>query len=578
MTAAVGTSRGTAAVDVSVDGGQLPQELMRRLVSVRVAGRLAAPAQCELAFATWRGAAAELGIAPLGAAITVRLAGDPEALFEGEVTCIELVHDPDGHTVTRVRAYDRLHRLRKRQQLRVFTGVTAQDIAGELTEDLGIRVRADDAGPSWERVVQSRQTDFELLTEVTARAGLYPTLRGDELRLVSLSGDQPRPMSPSGDQPRPMSPSGDQPRPMSPSGDQPRPMSPSGDQSRLVPRGDEPRLASPGGDGDAVELELGVNLLQARIEANLDRVSRGCTAVGWNTGSAEVIEEHAGTPRTGRRISLDPDPRDVGVDGELTLVDQPGRNPDEVAATAQAALDAAAGRAVTISGVTEGDARMHAGGVIDVRGVAEPVRGRYVLTEVVHTVDATGYLTAFSTEPPASAPANQPAFNALTLGRVTDVDDPDRLGRVRVTLPAHGDADVGWLGVVCPGAGKGKGLVALPDVGDAVLVALPHGDPVGGLVLGSLYGAVEPPDPGVEDGNVKRWSLYSADGQTITIDDAEHRISLRDKTGSLLELAPGKLMLHAATDLTIQAPGRALTVRAKTVDFVHAPEPEEAPS
>ena len=515
-----------AAVDVSVDGSQLPEELLRRLVSVRVSARLAAPTQCELAFATWRGAAAELDRAPLGAAVSVRMAGDTDALFDGEVTCIELEHGPDGNAVTRIRAYDKLHRLRKRQQQRVFTDETAEDLAGELTSDLGIDVGADDAGPSWERIVQYRQTDFELLTEVAGRAGLYPVLRGDELRLVSLAGD-----------------------------------------------------------GDTVDLELGVNLLQARIEANLDRVSRSCTAFGWDTRTAEVISERAGTPRSGRQIALDPDPGDVGVDGELTLVDQPGRNPDEVVAVAQGALDAAAGRAVTISGVAEGDARLRPGALIDVKGVAEQVRGQYVLTAVVHTVDATGYLTTFDTEPPASfdaAPSSGSgsgsAFNQLTLGKVTEVDDPDKLGRVKVSLPAHADADVGWIGVVCPGAGQGKGLVALPDVEDTVLVALPHGSPVGGLVLGSLYGAIEPPDAGVDGGHVKRWNLHTADGQTITVDDVEHRIKISDKTGSYLELAPEKVLLHAATDLTIQAPGKALTVRAKTVDFKHAPAPEEGGS
>ena len=339
------------------------------------------------------------------------------------------------------------------------------------------------------------------------------------------------------------------------------------------------------GDGDTVDLELGVNLLQARIEANLDRVSRSCTAFGWDTRTAEVISERAGTPRSGRQIALDPDPGDVGVDGELTLVDQPGRNPDEVVAVAQGALDAAAGRAVTISGVAEGDARLRPGALIDVKGVAEQVRGQYVLTAVVHTVDATGYLTTFDTEPPASfdaAPSSGSgsgsAFNQLTLGKVTEVDDPDKLGRVKVSLPAHADADVGWIGVVCPGAGQGKGLVALPDVEDTVLVALPHGSPVGGLVLGSLYGAIEPPDAGVDGGHVKRWNLHTADGQTITVDDVEHRIKISDKTGSYLELAPEKVLLHAATDLTIQAPGKALTVRAKTVDFKHAPAPEEGGS
>ena len=33
---------------------------------------------------------------------------------------------------------------------------------------------------------------------------------------------------------------------------------------------------------------------------------------------------------------------------------------------------------------------------------------------------------------------------SVTLGKVTAVDDPDGCGRVRVTLPAHGDLDAGW--------------------------------------------------------------------------------------------------------------------------------------
>src|SRR5262249_47636094 len=106
-----------AAVEVLVDGRPLPEELSRRLASVRAASRLSQPSQCELTFATWGGAAAEYDRVPLGATISVRLSGDAEPVFDGEVTCVELVHGPDGAAVTRVRAYDRLHRLRKRQQL-----------------------------------------------------------------------------------------------------------------------------------------------------------------------------------------------------------------------------------------------------------------------------------------------------------------------------------------------------------------------------------------------------------------------------------------------------------------------------
>jgi phage baseplate assembly protein gpV len=139
-----------------------------------------------------------------------------------------------------------------------------------------------------------------------------------------------------------------------------------------------------------------------------------------------------------------------------------------------------------------------------------------------------------------------------------------------VSLPAFGDIDAGWLGVVCPGAGRGKGLVALPDVGDTVAVALPHADPGAGLVLGSLYGAVEPPDPGVDGNSVRRWSLRTADGQSVVIDDGAHALRLENRDGSLVELAPDAVRIKAKTDLVLDASGHAVTIRGRSVDFEHA--------
>ena len=125
-----------------------------------------------------------------------------------------------------------------------------------------------------------------------------------------------------------------------------------------------------------------------------------------------------------------------------------------------------------------------------------------------------------------------------------------------MALPAYGDLDAGWLAVLCPGAGRGKGIVALPDLGDTVLVALPGGEPASGMVLGSLFGAVEPHDAGIDGGAARRWTLRTAGGQSIVVDDAAHRCGW-PPTGSFLELAPGAVRLHAATDLVVSAPGRA---------------------
>ncbi len=178
-----------------------------------------------------------------------------------------------------------------------------------------------------------------------------------------------------------------------------------------------------------------------------------------------------------------------------------------------------------------------------------------MLTEAVHTVDGAGFLTDVHTRPPPLA-GRRPGQARVTLGRVTDVDDPQRRGRVRVSLPAWGGVDAGWLGVVCPGAGQGRGIVALPDVGDTVLVALPHGDPAAGLVLGSLYGTVSRPTR--RHRRRRGPPLVACAPRTASRSSSTtsaHSLRLADQGGSFVELAPDPVRVHANTDLVLEAPG-----------------------
>ncbi|WP_152363093.1 phage baseplate assembly protein V [Microlunatus speluncae] len=505
-----------ARVDLTVGGGPVRSELGSRLASVRVAHRLSQPTQCELCFVTAGGPAAELDEFPIGSALEVRLVGGPGALFDGEVTCLELEHGPDGEAMLRIRAYDRLHRLRKRQQLRVFESVTVAELATALTADLGLAVVADDPGPVQDRVVQHRQNDLDLLAGLAHRSGRYLALDGTDLRLITLAGF-----------------------------------------------------------GDSVPLALGKTLLEARVEANLDRLCDRVTAFGWHPQQAASLEESAAGARIGRLTGYEPRLSDVGVDGRRYLVDQPGRSPDDLTEAAQSMIDRAAGGALIISGVAEGDPRLRAGAVIEVDGLSAQLCGDYVLCETVHTVDATGYLTSFSSQPPPPPPDE--VGSTLTLGLVTDVDDPDETGRVRISLPGHGNLDAGWFGVVCPAAGPDKGIVALPGVDDTVLVALPHGEPAAGVVLGGLYGTVRPPDSGVVDGAVRRWSLRTPEGLSIILDDAARQLRIADRTGSFVDLSPELVRVHAeAADLVIEAPGRTLTLRAKAVEFQQAVDVSDA--
>lgn len=497
------TSRAAPTVEILVDGR--PMRGPERLASLRVASRLSLPAQCELLLHLGHGEHPWPPEWTVGTGLSVRVVGDDTDLFAGEVTALELRHRPDGAAEFRVRGYDRLHRLRRRQRLRVFEDVTPADLVAELVRDLDLELLVDESGPRLDRVVQHRQSDLDLLREVTAEAGLYLALRGRRLRLFTSAGY-----------------------------------------------------------GDPVELRRGHSLWELRVEVNADRVADRVTAIGWHPQRAEVFTERAGTAR-GPGGPLTP-----AVAAERTLVDRPVRGAGQLAAIAQADLDVDAGRAVTVAGVADGGARLWAGHRISVTGVPAPPAGEYVLGTVTYTVDANGYLASFTSELPAPPEPLGGGGTSLTLGRVTSVADPDRRGRVQVSLPTLGDLDVGWLPVLHPGAGPDRGLVILPDVGDTVVVALPYRTPAHGLVLGSVYGTVRPPDPGVEGDAVRRWSLRTRQGQSVVVDDAEQLIRVQSRNGSHIELGPDRMRLHATTDLVIEAPGQGITVRARSVDFERA--------
>jgi phage baseplate assembly protein V len=243
-------------------------------------------------------------------------------------------------------------------------------------------------------------------------------------------------------------------------------------------------------------------------------------------------------------------------------------------------------RDVVLQGVAEGDPRLQPGAPVEINGVAESLTGRYVLTTVRHVIDhQKGYISEIDTSPPE--PGTRSGAAAATLGLVSGVDDPDGMGRVRVVLPNYGGVETSWLHVVVPGAGPDKGLIALPDVDDQVLVLLLNEDPDQAVVLGGLYGVDGPPDAGVEDGAVRRYTLTTPGGQRLRLDDGQETIQIEnshgdfirlapqevrlgDDQGSLIELTPGRCRIHSAADLEIAAPGKKVTISGRAIDFERA--------
>lgn len=504
------TVAGIPHIDVEVDGAALSKGAAAALEEIRVQHRLSQPSVCELTFVIARDPIPGLENLGAGASLRLTLSSGPGCLFEGEITALEYGYDADHGRTFRVRCYDKLHRLRKRQPVRVHVQVTPSDLARQLVEELGLSVEADEDGPVSPRLIQYRQSDLDLLVDVSQRFGLYLTLRGDVLHLIRLEGM-----------------------------------------------------------GDSIELAWGKTLLEARLEVNAEPACRSVLAKGWDASRMEPHESRAESARIGREVDAEAAPDRFGVEGARTLADEVLPNDHHAAAVAQAELDFRISREVTLWGVAEGDVLLLPGVRVDVCGVASALAGRYVLTSVTHLINRrTGFVSEISSIPPVLE--KRPRAASAVWGTVTNVDDPDKLGRVRASLPALGAIETDWMGVMAAGAGSGKGFVILPDVGDDVLVLCIGGDLAQGIVLGGLYGTKGPGDYGVEGTSIRRFILATPGGQRIKLDDTGESIRLENKGGSFLEFSPDKALLHSVVDLEIEAPGRAVAIKGKTIDFRQA--------
>ena len=513
---------------IEMDGRPLAAEDARALAEVRVHQGLSLPTVCELTFHEPGGSLAGEAARLPGASLRIRVEGFPEPpLFVGEVTAVDYEYGPARQRVVRVRGYDFLHRLRKRQPVGAHVQLNLNELAQALVADLGLSVEAIDSGPLRQNIIQYNQSDLDLMTQVAERCGIYFTLRDEVLHLITLEGI-----------------------------------------------------------GPPVSLDLGSSLLEARIEVNTDSICRTVQTTGWDPHRVEPVSGRADRARVSRQVAVRLTPDQVGGGDQRTLVDEVLQDDRQADGIAQAELDRRVAREVVLWGVAEGDPHLQPGTPVEIRGVAEPLAGRYVLASVRHIIDHNrGYISEIDTSPPR--PGTRSRAAASTLGVVSQVDDPDAMGRVRVVLPNYGGVETSWLHVVVPGAGPDKGLVALPDVDDRVLVLLLNEDPDQAVVLGGLYGVNGPPDAGVEDGAVRRYTLTTPGAQRIRLDDqkqtieiensngdfirlAPEEVRLGDSQGSLIELTPGRCRFHATADLEIGAPGKKVTISAQAIDFERA--------
>src|SRR5262249_25087446 len=119
-------------VNIELDGQLLPESAAATLEEIRVQQRLSQPSLCELTFYSGRDSLTALEDISTGARVRLTVPLSADSLFQGEITAVEYSYGADHGQRIRVRCYDVLHRLRKRQPVRVHVQVTPAELAREM--------------------------------------------------------------------------------------------------------------------------------------------------------------------------------------------------------------------------------------------------------------------------------------------------------------------------------------------------------------------------------------------------------------------------------------------------------------
>lgn len=541
----------TAKFVIKVDGSALAPDVAASLELAFVDDSLHLPDLFQLAFRDQARSVINDGRFRIGSVVDVSVFSDKdkggEPLVTGEVTALEAEFD-EGGTTTIVRGYDTSHRLFRGRVTETYANVTYSDVAGKVARRAGLDVgQVDSSSTVHDLVTQANTTDWQFLSELAAEIGYeVGCLDGKfQFRKPARSAQGPA-------------------------------------LGRLT-------------DTGPLQLILGSNLVSVRATVSSTEQVKQVQVRGWDPVQKQELVATAQAATVSSALNIKPaDTASPFGDPEYVSVSTPFTTQSEVEAAAKALAEQIAGVYAEIEGVAFGNAKLRAGAAVSMSRLKAPFDGKYVLTSTRHLYDTRrGYTVRFTaggghdrsllglvSAPPANGAGRAAPFGAgVVTALVTDVNDPDDMGRVKVKFPwLSSSYNSDWARMVQAGAGAKRGAVMLPEVDDEVLVAFDRGDADHPVVLGGLYNGVDLPELGdglidAATGAVKRRGFVSKDGHKLVfLDDASKsgvllatkgnalRIALNDTKSSIKVTSKGKVEVEA-NEVTVTAKGK-LTLKA----------------
>ena len=431
--------------------------------------------------------------------------GNKVKLITGEITALEPEFQAGMVAVLVVRGYDKSHRLFRETKSEAFINTKDSDLAKQFAGSAGLSSQVDATSTVYDHIYQDNQSDLSFLMQRAWRIG-YECFVAD---------------------------------------------------GKLYFR-------KPQTSGTKVALEWGKDMVSFNPVMTLAEQVDEVIVKGWDPETQKAI---IGQAKSGKLYPKSGESKDGAKwsstfgTGKQVIVDVPVITQAEADLLAQARLDELSGMFVEAEGVVLSKPQITAGEFVEIKGLGTRFSGTYMVTEASHLYDNTGLTTTFTVRGSRTGMLAEQMFrqeplrrwNGVVTAVVTNSDDPDKNGRLKLKYPwMSDDAESDWARVVNIGNSPDAGLFMTHKVGDEVLVSFEHGDFNRPFVVGGLpssTNSIPAAATGAADGEkhmIRLWQSHN--GHYILMhDDTKDKMELATASGHTILMDDANKLLELTT-------------------------------
>lgn len=434
-------------VNILLNGSVVSVNFMNNLQQIEIEQSPSVPSMCKVVFYDEDAVIVDDASIDIGKEIEIQFKSRSQtsmaSAFKGEIVAIQPEYTEGLHITVTIIAFDKLHRLNRGRKTRTFLKMTDSGIVSRIVQEGGLTADVTATSFQHEHLTQDNVNDLAYIQMLARR-------NGHELRFKD------------------------------------------GKVAVKAPEAGTP----------VATCKVGVDLQYFRPHLSTANQVTETLVKGWDVQAKQVV--------TGRATSADSHPS-VGYGKTGLQATQSAFSTSQWVETSSAAINQSFADTVAKArlnelnaGFLQGEGRIFGnvdvvpGAIITLEGLGSRFTGNYKVTVARHIYsNDRGYETEFTVEgltpsmvSSLSTPQQDPPrlWHGVVPAIVTNVNDPNNLGRVKVKYPWLDDAkESNWARVISVGAGNHRGLMVMPEVNDEVIVAFENGQFDVPYVVGGVW-------------------------------------------------------------------------------------------